>query len=190
MRKNLFVAFVLAAVAAPAFGAPIYMQYEGVPGEVTVAGHDKWIELQSCAFSPQPPAIPRAPAPAGVAVGGPGSVSLVKRTDKASPLLSRAAATGKLVPAVQIDVPRPTNPNAYLRYELKNVMISSFSAGGGGSTPMESLTLNFTKIEFKYDEQKAPAGAAPPPVGYSLAGAPKTPTPSKGTTTQAPTVRR
>jgi type VI secretion system secreted protein Hcp len=168
MRKDLSLAFVLAvAVAAPAFGAPIYMQYEGVPGEAAAPGHDKWIEIQSCQFTPAPPAVPRAPAPAGVASGGPGRAILAKRSDKASPLLRKAADTGKLVPAVQIDVPKPTsqNPNAYLRYELKNVMVSSYSSAGGGSgaaAPTESLSLNFTKIEFKYDEQKAPPKVAAP----------------------------
>jgi type VI secretion system secreted protein Hcp len=157
MRKSAFpvIGFALAAVlAGPALGAPIYMQYEGVPGEASAAGHDKWIEIQSCQFAPPPPAVPRAPAPAGVASGGPGRLSLTKRADKASPLLSP-------VTAVQIDVSKPTsqNPNAYLRYELKNVMVSSFSGGG---TPTESLSLNFTKIEFKYDEQKVPPKVAAP----------------------------
>jgi type VI secretion system Hcp family effector len=133
MRKSAFpvIGFALAAVlAGPALGAPIYMQYEGVPGEASAAGHDKWIEIQSCQFAPPPPAVPRAPAPAGVASGGPGRLSLTKRADKASPLLSKAAVTGKLVPAVQIDVSKPTsqNPNAYLRYELKNVMVRRSAA--------------------------------------------------------------
>ncbi len=99
-----------------------------------------------------------------MAVGGPGSVSLVKRTDKSSPLLSKAAATGRLVPAVQIDVPKTGGQGPYLRYELKNVMVSSFRPGGGSSAgaPMESLSLNFAKIEFRYDEQKAPPKVAAP----------------------------
>jgi len=167
MRKNLFLAFVLAAaVAEPALGGPIYMKYEGIDGEATTADHGKWIEINSVQFAAPPPAVPRAPAPAGVAVGGPGRVSFVRRADKASPLLSKAAATGKLVPAVQVDVPKTGGQGAYMRYELKNVMVSSFSAGGGGGAaagaPMESLSLNFTKIEFKYDEQKVPPKVAAP----------------------------
>jgi type VI secretion system secreted protein Hcp len=162
MRKDLSLAFVLAfAIAGPALGGPIYMKFEGVDGEATASGHDRWIEIQSCQFTTPPPAVPRAPAPAGVASGGPGKIVLTKRGDKASPLLSKAAATGKLVPAVQVDVPKTggQGPNAYLRYELKNVMVSSFSGGG---TPTESLSLNFTKIEFAYEEQKVPPKVAAP----------------------------
>ena len=170
MRKIVFLVVALgiaASLGGAALGAPIYMQYEGVPGEASASGHDKWIEISSFQWAPPPPAVPRAPAPAGVAVGGPGRLSLVKRTDKASPLLSKAAATGKLVPAVQIDVPKTGGggSNAYLRYELKNVMVSSFSVGSGGAggaAPTESLSLNFTRIEFKYDEQKVPPKVVAP----------------------------
>lgn len=32
------------AQAAEVKGGPIYMQYEGIKGSVTAAGHEKWIE--------------------------------------------------------------------------------------------------------------------------------------------------
>jgi type VI secretion system secreted protein Hcp len=190
MRREFSLAFFLtAALAGPAFAGPIYMNYEGIKGEVTSAGHGGWIEIDSVQWAPPPPAVPPAPAPAGVATGGPGTLRFVKKADKASSLLSKAAATGRLVPAVQIDVQKGA---AYQRYELKNVMISSYSVSGQGSgdpIPTESISFNFSKIEYKYPEQKAPPSGAPPLAGYSLSGAPKTPTPSKGTTTQAPARR-
>ena len=31
--------------AAEVKGGPIYMNYEGIEGDVTAAGHEKWIEL-------------------------------------------------------------------------------------------------------------------------------------------------
>jgi type VI secretion system secreted protein Hcp len=164
MRKSAFpvIAFVFAVLAGPAFGGPIYMQYEGVPGEASAPGHDKWIEIQSCQWATPLPAVPRAPAPAGVAVGGPGRLVLVKKVDRSSPLLSKAAAAGKLVPAVLVDVPKGA---AYLRYELKNVMVSSFSVsaqGAGDPVPTESLSLNFTRIELRYEEQKVSPKLAVP----------------------------
>jgi type VI secretion system secreted protein Hcp len=53
---------------------------------------------------------------------------------------------------------------------LENTLISSYSMSSGGDRPMESLSLNFTKIEFKaipYDE-KGKAGS-PATVNYNLA---------------------
>ena len=34
-------------------GGPIFMQYDGVDGSVTAAGHEKWIELNSVQFNRQ-----------------------------------------------------------------------------------------------------------------------------------------
>ncbi len=172
-----------AALAAPALGGPIFMQYEGVNGDAIAADHKDWIEVQSYQWATPPPAAPRAPAPAGVAVGGPGRVSLVRRVDKASPLLRKAATTGKLVPAVNLDVPKTAGQGTtpYMRYELKNVMVSSYSNAGvglddvgrrslavphvssaGSAAPTETLSLNYTKIEYRYAEQKAPPKFAAP----------------------------
>lgn len=51
---------------------------------------------------------------------------------------------------VEIFVSESTNPNVQA-IELQNVLVSSFQTGGsgGGSLPMETLSLNFTKIEYK-----------------------------------------
>lgn len=42
----------------------------------------------------------------------------------------------------------------YYKIELENILVSSYQSSAGGSSsdrPMESLSLNFSKIEFKYD---------------------------------------
>ena len=193
--KRILVLAVLAAAAmalsSPALAGPIYMKYEGIQGDVTAAGHGGWIEIDSMQWGTPPPAAPPAPAPAGVATGGPGTLRFVKKVDKASPLLSKAAATGRLVPAVQIEMTKGSSP-VYLKYELTNVMISSYSVSGQGAgdpIPTESISFNFSKMEYRYAEQKAPPLGAAALAGSSLSGAPKTPTPSKGTTTQAPARR-
>jgi len=38
---------------------------------------------------------------------------------------------------------------------LEDVLVSSFTQGGGGDRPTESLSLNFTKIEWNYMYQDA-----------------------------------
>ena len=39
--------------------------------------------------------------------------------------------------------------SVYLRIELEGTLISSISTSGGGDRPLETLTLNFTKLEYK-----------------------------------------
>jgi type VI secretion system secreted protein Hcp len=43
----------------------------------------------------------------------------------------------------------------YLTITLSDVLVSSYQEGnGGGGKPTESISLNFTKIEFKYAKQQ------------------------------------
>jgi len=58
-------------------------------------------------------------------------------------------ASGR-VPKIELFVSDGSDPGV-LAVELQNCLISSYqvSGAGGGSLPMESLSLNFTKIEFK-----------------------------------------
>jgi type VI secretion system secreted protein Hcp len=45
--------------------------------------------------------------------------------------------------------------NKIMTYEMKNVLISSYSVGGGGGgKPQETVTLNFTSISWTYKPQQ------------------------------------
>ncbi|MCM3878452.1 MAG: type VI secretion system tube protein Hcp [Thermoanaerobaculia bacterium] len=153
---------VLATNAPAAYEG--YLKIDGIPGESTDAAHHGFIDVHSFHWGVAPPAPPAAPAPAGVARGGPARFSFSKRVDKSSPLLKQAAASGKQIPSAVIEVLKAgPGPRAYLSYELKNVMVSSYSMSGQGAgdpIPTEQVTLNFSSIELKYVEQKKP-GAAP-----------------------------
>jgi type VI secretion system secreted protein Hcp len=84
-------------------------------------------------------------------------ISITKKMDVASPKLAQACVTGKHFPTATITVRKAgKGQQAYLKITLKDVLISSFQTGGSGpnKTPTESLTLNFTKIDFKYTRQK------------------------------------
>jgi type VI secretion system secreted protein Hcp len=46
-----------------------------------------------------------------------------------------------------------------MRYTMKNALISSISVGGGGGDkPVETLTLNYNHITWKYTSQKPEVG--------------------------------
>jgi type VI secretion system secreted protein Hcp len=46
-----------------------------------------------------------------------------------------------------------------MRYTMKNVLVSSISiGGGGGDKPVETLTLNYNDIAWKFTSQKATVG--------------------------------
>jgi len=72
---------------------------------------------------------------------------IVKEVDKASPLLVQACASGKHFTTAEVDL-------SGQRYTLYDVVIAAVQKSSGGDRPTETLTLNFTKIEFKNLKQK------------------------------------
>ncbi|MDF2867612.1 MAG: Hcp1 family type secretion system effector, partial [Gammaproteobacteria bacterium] len=61
-------------------------------------------------------------------------------------------------------------PQAYLKYELTNGLLSNYSVSSDGeSPPFESLSLNFTKIEMNYiDYDSTTKQSKPIPAVYDL----------------------
>jgi type VI protein secretion system component Hcp len=84
-------------------------------------------------------------------------ILVVRQLESASPQLFRDAMGGrqeKFDGKITIQFrPNETQPARFLQFELKEVLVSGFttsqSGGGGTERPMESLSLNFTKIEFR-----------------------------------------
>lgn len=133
----------------------IYMEFEGIKGSVSATGHEKWIELVSCQVG-----VARSiTSPTGVGTNRESSTPMVseivvsKTQDAASTGLFKASlwGTGKLV---KIDFVRTNKDkfDTYLQFVLQNALISSYSVSGMGgdnhTAPMESLSLNFTKIDY------------------------------------------
>ena len=76
---------------------------------------------------------------------------VIKMVDKASPLLTQACASGKHFSMAEVDV---VSGGSTLRYELTDVIIAAVQKSSGGDRPTESITLNYTKIEYKNQRQK------------------------------------
>jgi type VI secretion system secreted protein Hcp len=153
----------------------IYMKYEGIEGEVTESAHDKWIEVNSFQFgvgrgmsSPTGNAANREATQASVS-----EVTLTKLMDKASSKFFTESVTGGDGKDVELHFVATGNPSTtYAVYKLSNTLISGYSLSSGGDKPMESISLNFTKVEFEMTpHDTANSGEAPIRVSYDLATA-------------------
>jgi type VI secretion system secreted protein Hcp len=90
----------------------------------------------------------------GRAAGSPhvSEVKITKLSDKYSAPLFHESLTGDGTHGAIIYF---TNLNAagvpfdYLEFDLKNVLISSYSMSSGGDRPVEALSFNFTEITMK-----------------------------------------
>jgi type VI secretion system secreted protein Hcp len=141
---------------------PIYMSYDSVPGDVTESGHTKWIEVNSFQWgvgrgisSPVGGSEDRESSAPSIS-----EVVVTKDNDSASVKLLDEAYQGE-GKTVKFDFCRTEKSKlqVYLQVTLTNTMISGFSMSSGGDRPSESVSLNFTKIEYKVTPMGA-AGAA------------------------------
>jgi type VI secretion system secreted protein Hcp len=139
---------------------PLYMKWGKGPdikGEVTETAHKDWIAIDSVSFS--------AARSMGVQVGAGqekrhrdlpviSDLQVSRSMDQASPLLFNQSVAGKPT-NVYIDFVEPPkgqskSPNTVASLALRNCVITSYSLGGGGGGASESLSLNFTAINFDY----------------------------------------
>ena len=153
------IVLLLAAVVLivrPAFPqSKGFIKMQGIQGESTDRGHKDWIDAISVTWDGDKP-------PAG-SVGtrsrttGPGSFTIVKRLDRASPLLRNKAGVNQKISGVVLETPGtgPDGRRGFWVYKMTDVTIRSIKPSGGGSTvSQESVTLGYAKASVTFTAQK------------------------------------
>lgn len=88
-------------------------------------------------------------------------MTVTKYLDAATPVLNEACCIGKAFPRVDIIIGRDDGGEVVelMRYTMTNALISSISvSGGGGDKPVETVTLNYNHITWKFTAQKPEVG--------------------------------
>ncbi len=99
------------------------------------------------------------------------SFSITKKVDKATPYLFQSICKAQSAATAEINVTKAgSDTSPYLKYTLHNVLISHHSVSvGNGSVPIETLVLDFTKVELSYTPRDSSNQAqAPVTAGYDL----------------------
>ncbi len=108
----------------------------------------------------------------GVSKANFSDLSVQKHVDKSSPNFFITCANGAHIDKAILHVRKAgENPQEYLTITMEEVFVASFSHGGsdGAGLPMDSASLNFSKIEFKYSPQKKDGSLdAANPKGWDL----------------------
>ena len=150
----------------------LYKKYGSIKGAVTTDGFKDWIELNSFQWG-----VGRA---IGTAARGSTSrehsepnlseVTVTKLSDVSTPKLFLDAVAGKLDSKVTIKFTTTTKGKVetFLTYEMENTGLSHYSLSSGGDMPMESLSLNFTKISETFSGMDPAISGSPETVGYDL----------------------
>lgn len=159
--RATMLAFGSCALAATMF-APVYMKLGDIKGEATDTDHKDQIEILSYSFGASQAGAARdvatgqasgkRDAASGQATGKRQHqpITIVKRYDKASPMLAKAMASGEVIKEIEVS-------DGTTVHKLRDCVITSISpvSSAGGDRPMESISLNYEKIESVPEKAKA-----------------------------------
>jgi len=138
--------------------AAAFIKYDGIDGEATDSKHDKWIDILSVDWG--------AYQPGGGATGETRSrgaavlqdMTLTMEFEKSSVKLLEKCLMGEVIPKLEIELTANYGGSraTYLKYELINVMITSFqfqaSGNDGAGPPTVVIGNNFEEIKVTYTE--------------------------------------
>lgn len=139
--------------------ADYFLKVDGAPGESMDKKHSGEIELISFGFG----ASQVGSASYGKGLGA-GKVqmrdfSFVMKANKAGPKLFLACAQGTGIKTAVLTCRKAgKDQQDYLKVTFTDLLVSSYSEDGAGGTdpiPIQSISLNFSKIEYEYKEQNA-----------------------------------
>ncbi len=152
--------------------AAVFAKYDGIDGEAKDEGHKDWINLLSFDWEAnQSTAASGQSRRRGSAVVE--DIRMTMEFEKSTPKLLEKMNLGEVIPKLEIELTRvvpcvepPRDPSGepipgemcevvYLRYELKNVRVTSYSTSTGedlDERPQVVLSNNFEEIKITYTE--------------------------------------
>lgn len=139
----------------------MFLKLDGISGESADDKHKGEIDIQSFSFGVSQAGTAGRGGGAGAGKASFTDISIVKSADKASPNLMAKCATGEHIASALLTVRKAGGTQQeYYKIKLTDLLVSNFQNTGSGedSIPMETLSLNFSKIEFEYNEQDNKGG--------------------------------
>ena len=150
-----------------------FLKIEGVPGESTDSKHKNEIDIESWSWGQT-----NAGSHSYGGGGGAGKVAMqdfnfTMRINKASPKLFLACATGQHIKEATLTCRKAGGgQQEFVTWKFSDLLVSSYTDSGHGTgdeLPMDSISLNYSKLEVEYKPQKADGSMeAPVKAGYDL----------------------
>ncbi|MCU1232313.1 MAG: hypothetical protein JWP63_280 [Candidatus Solibacter sp.] len=136
-----------------------FLKIDGIEGESQDSKHGKEIEILSYSYGATQPGTASAGGGMGAGKVAMADIHFTHTIDKASPKLMLACCTGDHIKSAIFTVRKAGGTQLeYVVMTLSDVLVSSVQISGHGDNntrPMEQFSLNFSKIQYDYKEQKA-----------------------------------
>ena len=136
----------------------IFAKYDGVDGEATDANHDKWIDVLSFDWGAERAGSNSAGQSRRRGSADIEDLVLAIEYEKASPKLLESCLSGRVLPLLEIELTTTLGGAGatYLRYELKNVAVTSYQISASGDEndgpPVVVIGNSFAQIKVTYTE--------------------------------------
>jgi type VI secretion system secreted protein Hcp len=141
------------------------VQIDGIKGESQDSAHPGWIEITGVHWGIHQPRSATASTSGGHTAERAelSDLSFSKMCDLSSPILAQTCAMGKTIPKATVEFFRADGNGDRVKYfvvELENVLIGMVNPHMGGDTPYlaETVNLKYSKIRWKYTQQKISGG--------------------------------
>ncbi|MEO6919699.1 MAG: type VI secretion system tube protein Hcp [Collimonas sp.] len=143
----------------------VYLQINGIKGESTDSAHKDWIECKSVQWEVLQPKSATASTGGGHTAERceHKDIVLTKIADLASPLLLQNCSSGKTIDSAKFEFLRADGKGDRIKYfeiTLSNVLISDVTPSvAEGDVLNESVSLKYSKVQWKYTQQKIGGGS-------------------------------
>jgi type VI secretion system secreted protein Hcp len=132
---------------------PIYLQIDGIQGDATHEQHKQWMDIEAIHWNVSRNMNTAAGSATNREASEPSisEVVLTKVSDSSSAKLFAEACSGRQGKRAVIHLVTTGSPGeTYIEYSLTNTLIANYSVDSNGDRPLETIRLNFTKMELKY----------------------------------------
>ncbi len=143
----------------------VYLYIDGIKGESADDRHKDWIECKSVSWGVDQPKSATASTGGGHTAERCEHRDIVisKLADLASPVLLQTCAAGKTIPKAKFEFMRADAQGERIKYfeiEIENVLIGAVSPYvQEGDILTEDVGFKFSKVRWKYTQQKVSGGA-------------------------------
>lgn len=151
----------------------MFIKIEGIKGEARDDKHKGEIDVLAWSWGMSNGGAAHAGGGQGAGKVHVNDLSFTKEVDLSTPPLMLACAKGQHIKEATLYVRKAggDNPIEYVTITMQDLIISSVSTGGSqGETRLtENVTLNFTKVKYKYIEQTETGGeGTKPEMGWDI----------------------
>ena len=175
LSAAIFGGLFLWTVAFDDAAGAAFAKYDGIDGESKDSNHDKWIDVLSIDWGVHKPGGGDTGQSRRRGSAVVEDVTLTFEYEKAAPKLLESALTGRVTPGLEIHLTKaplvcripettdaqicqevPGSREVYLKYEMTNVLVSSYSVSGSGLdqgvVPTVVVSMNFEEVKVTYGQ--------------------------------------